>query len=162
MKKKLLVMMLPLLSCVVCSCNGEKEIIDKEELTFSTENITNQENIKIVYCSPDPCCTPSKMYYIYANYGASEVTMRCDDAAMIYFGRLPGADGNRGASGVTSYSSEYGKWTVTKEDSNVLRFKFEEAENPSLDEYIEICGRDMDGKVIRQTFSVCRYPDLDF
>lgn len=76
--KKFALFLLPLLAFAFTACEEEES-----ELRFSTESISNPDNIQIEYYSPDPMHCP-KTYSVTANSEAGELTLKCIDADAIY------------------------------------------------------------------------------
>ncbi|MDE6536352.1 MAG: hypothetical protein K2K82_10155 [Muribaculaceae bacterium] len=90
---------------LLLSVFGLSSCLEEEaELRFSTKSIINPENIKIEYFSPDPPhCV--KMYYIDANYEASEIILQCKNANNIYIA-------NKEAESPSYYYCEDGQWSA--------------------------------------------------
>lgn len=122
--KKLSILFLSIFSLIMVAC-GE----DEAELMFSVETISDRNNVKIEYYSPDPCCI-SKMYHILTNRLSSELTLKCTNADNITISSIPDTDNN---SDIT-YTSTTGHWTATIISSNTIRFTFDEINDYSVDE----------------------------
>lgn len=145
--KKLLYIILPLIALAFCSCEEEES-----ELIFSTENITNPENVKIEYFSPDPSCQP-KEYVITTNNCESEITLKCKNANQIYLGIKSSSTDENDAE--TSSSNEYNslseKWQVRIIDSNTLIFTFDKINLEDTEDFIysgvQILAKDKKGQI---------------
>ena len=89
---------------------------DEAALLFSVENITDNNNVKLEYYSPDPCCVP-KMYYIVANRLSSEMTLKCTNADNITLTALSAISDDN----TTTNTSIAGRWTATIIDTNTIK-----------------------------------------
>ena len=76
---KILALIFMIIGGLIMTACSEKE----SPLLFSVENISNYGNVKMEYYSPDPSCV-SKMYWIYANSCASEITIKCTNSNSIF------------------------------------------------------------------------------
>lgn len=165
--KKLLFRLFPFLFvAVLCGCEE-----DDSPLLFDTVENTNPQNVKIEYYSPDPSCVP-RSYTITTNGLAGELTLRCSNAQIIYFGEI--GSNSRAWYGVTDSGEvdmntlvfDDGNWYVTLVDNNSLRFVFREsAVNPDLDfvlenDYVKVRA-DSKGKVLETTINVWRNLNLE-
>lgn len=100
---------------------------EESQLRFVTESVSDSDNVKIEYYSPDPCCVP-KMYYITANNCASNLTIRCSNASSILFE-------NRGGELSEEYACPEGRWKATLHDSNVITVSFDEVGSEASEEF---------------------------
>ena len=75
--KKFLCIFLPILAMFFTGCEE-----DDSPILFSTENISNTDNVKVEYYSPDPSCVP-RMYTITANSNQSEISIKCTNFSQI-------------------------------------------------------------------------------
>ena len=75
--KNLLFILLPIIAILFTGCEE-----DDSPILFSTENISNPDNVKIEYYSPDPSCVP-RMYTITANSNQSEISIKCTNFSNI-------------------------------------------------------------------------------
>ncbi|MDE5568397.1 MAG: hypothetical protein K2J12_08125 [Muribaculaceae bacterium] len=113
---------------------------DDAELMFSAETISDNNNVKVEYYSPDPCCVP-KTYHIVTNRLSSELTIKCTNADNITIGSIPDSnnnfltdpvEGNEDAD--KTYTSITKTWTATLIDSNTIRFSFDEIDDSTIDD----------------------------
>ncbi len=116
------------LACVVAmlSINSCKEEEEEPTLLLSVESISNPENVKINYYSPDPGCVP-KMYWIEANSCSSQLVLRCADADAIFF------QASKDELSET-YTCPEGQWEATVTDANTVTFTFHEIDQDKIDE----------------------------
>lgn len=113
-------------------------------LLFTQEEISDPDNVKLEYYSPDPCCV-SKEYHISANSNASELTIRCTNANSIFIT-------NRDGGHLQEFTSADGKWKATLVDENVITFAFDEiwddkAEFPVIYQSLKIVSQTKKGEV---------------
>ncbi|MBD5246573.1 MAG: hypothetical protein HDS54_00190 [Barnesiella sp.] len=87
MMKKLLTILLPIIAILFTGCEE-----DDSPILFATENISNPDNVKIEYYSPDPCCVP-RGYTITANSNQSEISIRCTNFSRINLEKCDCEDG---------------------------------------------------------------------
>ena len=131
--KKFLNILLPIIAILFTGCEE-----DDSPILFSTENISNPDNVKIEYFSPDPSCLP-RMYRITANSNESEISIRCTNFSQI---ALEKCDCEEGAD-----------WTAKLIDSNTIVVSFNEIETDNDQEtstksgYIEVSAIGKNNKV---------------
>ncbi len=113
--KKLLILF-SFIAYIITACSEEDS-----QLMFSVENISNPENIKLEYYSPDPTCV-SKMYWIYANRNASEINIKCTNANSIF---IEDHEGKR----LEQYLCSDGFWKAEIINSNTITFTCEEIDS---------------------------------
>ena len=147
MKKLLCRIILPLFLFIFNSCE-----IEESPILFSVENISNPENVKVDYFSPDPSCV-EKSYTIWADEKESVVTLKCTNADPIFF--------NKYGSTNMEYNSVYGHWSAKLVDSTTIIFSFEAVENFNSDEAfigdgLKIFAQDKKG-IISTYISVIRF-----
>ena len=65
---------------------------DDSPILFTTENISNPDNVKIEYYSPDPSCRP-RSYTITANSNQSEISIKCTNFSRINLEKCDCEDG---------------------------------------------------------------------
>lgn len=118
MKKFLFILLLSVIA--LSSCSGEEKELP---LLFSTENISDPENITIDYYTPDPSCLP-KMYWIKANNCASEITIKCTNANSIFIENSNGAISEE-------FSWSEAQWKAVVINSNTITISLEELYNRS-------------------------------
>lgn len=121
--KKLLIIF-SFIACIITSCSEEDS-----KLMFSVENISNPENIKLEYYSPDPSCV-SKMYWIYTNSCASQINIRCTNANSILIENHEGKISEQ-------YLCSDGFWKAEIVNSNTIAFTLEEI---NCDLYLDQVG----------------------
>ena len=85
--KKLLSILLPIIAILFTGCEE-----DDSPILFSTEIISNPDNVKIEYYSPDPCCVP-RGYTITANSNQSEISIKCTNFSRINLEKCDCEDG---------------------------------------------------------------------
>ena len=121
MKKLILLFasLIPLLAFTACE---EKD----SPLRFSQEDISDSENVKLEYYSPDPTCV-AKMYYITANSCASRISIKCTNANSISIENHEGKI-------LEEYTSAQGQWKAELVNSNTITFTFNEIDPNSIDE----------------------------
>lgn len=132
---------------------------DDADLMFSVETISDSNNVKVEYYSPDPSCVP-KMYHIVTNRLSSELTIKCTNADNITIGNIPDYDDNFFTDPVEgnedadkTYTSTTYNWTATLTDSNTIRFVFEEitgtntTESYFIDDFLVVSARTKKGNV---------------
>lgn len=131
--KKILYILLPIIAIIFTGCNE-----DDSSILFSTENISNPDNVTIEYYSPDPSCLPYR-YEITANSNQSEISLKCTNFSQI---ALDKCDSEEGAD-----------WTARLIDSNTIVISFDEIETDNDQEtsvkigYIEVSAIGKKGKV---------------
>ncbi len=112
--KKLLYILLPVIAILFTGCEE-----DDSPILFSTENISNPDNVRIEYYSPDPACVP-RMYQITANSDQGEISIKCTN-----FSRIS----------IDKYERETGAdWTAKLIDSNTIVVSFNEIETDNNQE----------------------------
>ena len=120
MKKFLFIIMV--IGCIMMTACSEKE----SPLLFSVESISNHDNVKMEYYSPDPSCV-SKMYYIDANSCASEITIKCTNANSIFIEDHEGKI-------LEEYLCSNGFWKAEIVNSNTIIFTLDEIDKDLVDE----------------------------
>lgn len=152
-----LIIFVMLLSVFAFSSCIEKEA----KLRFSTKSIVNPENIKIEYYSPDPPhCV--KMYYIDANYEASEIILQCKNTNNIYIA-------NKEAESPSYYYCERGQWSAELISPNRVKlvlYKIDYEPDPDPDDvyypyynhsYLDIASNKEDD-ILSTGINITRYP----
>ena len=130
--KKIFYILLPVIAILFTGCEE-----DDSPILFSTEKISNTDNVKIEYYSPDPSCLPRK-YIITANSNQGEITIKCTNFSQIVLERC---DYEEGA-----------EWTANLIDSTTIVVSFNEIEADNDQEmstksgYIEVSASDKKGK----------------
>lgn len=110
--KKLIFFFLSFLSLIAfVSCEEEEA-----PLRFSTENISNTNDVKLEYYSPDPHCI-GKMYYLVAYGNSSEITLVCTNGNSIFLN-----------DNQTRVTSPDGLWAAEVVSSNSVTIRFAEAD----------------------------------
>lgn len=124
--KHLTTLLLFIASLFMTACSEEES-----PLLFSVENISNPENVKIEYYSPDPSCV-SKIYWIDANINASEITIKCTNANSIF---IEDSGGNLSEK----YICSRGLWKAEIVNSNTITFTIDEIKKDMVDESYSSC-----------------------
>lgn len=107
--------MLSVILFSAAGCNNTKDAA----IQFATESISDTNNIKVEYYSPDPG-NAEKRYYIKANSKAGELTLKCTSHNSIYFDTFePSITVDPAVS-----TSEPGKWTAKVVSPNTIKFTF--------------------------------------
>lgn len=153
MKKSfiLLICLLSLLSFTSC-----KE--EESPLLFSEVSVSNPEDIKMEYYSPDPCCV-AKSYWITANTNASKITIKCTNANFLLFQNHKGET-------MDEYSSTKAKWTAKVENSNYITLTLYKITDYSAEEaYLfsegfNVVAKTKDG-LVSTGITLFRHPDYN-
>lgn len=95
-------------------------------LLFSVVHISNSNNVRMEYYSPDPCCV-SKMYWIDANSNSSEITIKCTNENSIFIEDHEGKISEE-------YICSSGYWKAKIINSNTIIFTFEEINSDSVED----------------------------
>lgn len=157
MKKYIFILLL----AFAVSCSDDINV--EADLQFATESISNPDNVKIDYYSPDPSCM-QKMYWVYANAAQSELTVKCTNFSPIIMGGYApnyefGSD--LGHYEGDTFISSKGNWSATLIDSETLKFSFKEitevsSEADTADETMWITAKDKK-KSLKTSFYVVRF-----
>ncbi len=104
--KKSLLLLLTLLTLSLNSCREEEA-----DLIFSY-TVSNPENAKVIYESPDPLHCP-KAYEIRANYEPCEITLKCKNAKNLYINNDP--------TSPNAYHNPHLNWTAVVINSTTIK-----------------------------------------
>lgn len=118
--KKVFYILLPIIAIIFSSCEEEESPI-----LFSTESISNSENVKIEYFSPDPSCQP-KSYRVWTNSQESELKIKCTNFPTISLDNI--------GTSKDEYFSTSGNWSAKLIDGNTIVFSFKEIDSDNVDE----------------------------
>lgn len=120
MKTFLYILLIPILAVALSSCEEEESPI-----LFSTESISNPENVKIEYFSPDPSCQP-KSYRVWTNSQESELKIKCTNFLTIFLDDI--------GTSKDEYISTSGDWSAKLIDGNIIVFSFKKIDSDNVDE----------------------------
>ncbi|MDE7397706.1 MAG: hypothetical protein K2M98_08275 [Muribaculum sp.] len=112
-----LLILFSFIACIIMTACEEED----SPLLFSVESISNPENVKLEYYSPDPSCV-SKMYWIDANSCASEINIKCTNANSIFIEDHEGKISEE-------YLCQSGLWKAKIVNSNTITFTFEDIDS---------------------------------
>lgn len=119
--KKAILLLIGIISLLYCTSCEEKDA----KLSLSAENISNPENVRMDYTSPDPHCIPMR-YEVTANSCASEISIKCTNANSILIE-------NHNGKTVEDYSYYRGHWTAKIVNSNTITITFSEIDATHAD-----------------------------
>ncbi len=122
MKKYFRLLLIPLLLTALNSCEEDEAPI---RFSFSNESITNADNVRIDYYSPDPSCL-AKMYHINTNRFDGEITIKCTNASAVYFNNTKDYPQDLAQIDATHWVCERAKWSATFIDATTIKFVFDE------------------------------------
>lgn len=153
MKKSVLYLLL--FAYALTSCE-EKDA----PLRFSTESISNSDNVSIEYYSPDPLHC-DKSYHITADYEANELTLQCKNANNIYIA-------NKDAESPSFYYSTEGQWSAEMIKPNTVKITFEKIDYEPDPDNISYAGKfdylslaaDTKKSRLQTAIDIKRFPDF--